>query len=90
MWRLFSCELETERSNLRNNLGLERKTKFTRSVRTLEKRADKLERDEKLAVKSDKFILLGTILFFILKTRMIFLTSALIILESVNQCVGIL
>ena len=51
MWRFFSCELETERSNLRNNLGLERTTKFTRSERTLEKGADKLETDEKVAVK---------------------------------------
>lgn len=51
MWRLFSCELETERSNLRNNLGLQQTTKFTRSVRTLEKGADKLETDEKPAVK---------------------------------------
>ena len=51
MWRLFSCELETERSNLRNNLGLQQTTKFTRSVRTLEKGADKLETDEKLAIK---------------------------------------
>ena len=46
MWRFLSCELETERSNLRNNLGLERTTKFTRSVRTLEKGADKLETEE--------------------------------------------
>ena len=51
MWRLFSCEPETERSNLRNNLSLQRTTKFTRSERTLEKGADKLETDEKLAVK---------------------------------------
>ena len=51
MWRFFSCELETERSNLRNNLGLERITKFTRSERTIEKGADKLETDEKVAVK---------------------------------------
>ena len=50
MRRLFSCELETERSNLRNNLGLERTTKFTRSVRTLEKGADKLETEEKVAI----------------------------------------
>ena len=46
MWRFLSCELETERSNLRNNLGLERTTKFTRSVGTLEKGVDKLETEE--------------------------------------------
>ena len=46
MWGFFSCELETERSNLRNNLRLERTTKFARSVRTLEKGADKLQTEE--------------------------------------------
>ena len=46
MWGFFSCELETERSNLRNNLRLERTTKFARSVRTLEKGADKLQAEE--------------------------------------------
>ena len=51
MGRLFSCELETARSNLRNNFCLERTTTFTRGVRTLDKGADKLETDGNLAVK---------------------------------------